>query len=163
VAAILEEYNDTLTLTPEQDEAFGAIARERVARHPLRSYLKIPVERAFSIWFTPRIELLPYAGDVWPLRTAWEDDRQDLVVTLALGALGIAYAAAGLAGAWVARRSPVTAFLVLFCVVRTAFFLHFETPEPRYVLECFPAVMALGAQLFAGAAARVQRSPAGSG
>jgi len=35
--------------------------------------------------------------------------------------------------------------------VRTAFFTKFvETPEPRYVLECFPAVIALGAQVFAG-------------
>jgi len=26
--------------------------------------------------------------------------------------------------------------------------LHYETPEPRYVLECFPAVIALAAQVF---------------
>jgi len=39
-------------------------------------------------------------------------------------------------------------FLVAFCVVRTVFFLHYETPEPRYVLECFPAVIALAAQVF---------------
>jgi hypothetical protein len=39
--------------------------------------------------------------------------------------------------------------LILFCVVRTLFFARFvETPEPRYVLECFPAVIALGAQVF---------------
>jgi hypothetical protein len=25
-----------------------------------------------------------------------------------------------------------------------------ETPEPRYVLVCFPALIALGAQIFAG-------------
>jgi hypothetical protein len=40
--------------------------------------------------------------------------------------------------------------LVVYCVVRTLFFARFvETPEPRYVLECFPAVIALGAQVFA--------------
>jgi hypothetical protein len=34
--------------------------------------------------------------------------------------------------------------------VRTLFFARFvETPEPRYVLECFPAVIALAAQVFA--------------
>jgi hypothetical protein len=39
---------------------------------------------------------------------------------------------------------------VVYCVVRTLFFARFvETPEPRYVLECFPAVIALGAQVFA--------------
>jgi hypothetical protein len=29
-----------------------------------------------------------------------------------------------------------------------------ETPEPRYVLECFPAVIALAAQVFASRGAR---------
>jgi hypothetical protein len=38
----------------------------------------------------------------------------------------------------------------MYCVVRTLFFARFvETPEPRYVLECFPAVIALGAQVLA--------------
>jgi hypothetical protein len=54
-----------------------------------------------------------------------------------------------LAGAWIARRQPGVALLLAFCVVRTLFFARFvETPEPRYVLECFPAVIALGAQVF---------------
>ena len=40
--------------------------------------------------------------------------------------------------------------LIVFILVRTAFFASFiETPEPRYVLECFPAVLALAAQVFA--------------
>jgi hypothetical protein len=60
------------------------------------------------------------------------------------------YIALALAGAWVARRRPGCALLVVYCVVRTLFFARFvETPEPRYVLECFPAVIALGAQVFA--------------
>jgi len=29
--------------------------------------------------------------------------------------------------------------------VRTAFLTSLETPEPRYVLECFPALIALAA------------------
>ena len=40
--------------------------------------------------------------------------------------------------------------LLLYIVVRTAFLTTLETPEPRYVLECFPAVIALGAQIVAG-------------
>jgi hypothetical protein len=35
--------------------------------------------------------------------------------------------------------------LVAFIVVRTVFLSTVETPEPRYVLECFPALLALGA------------------
>jgi hypothetical protein len=33
--------------------------------------------------------------------------------------------------------------LAVFVVVRTAFLTTVETPEPRYVLVCFPAVIAL--------------------
>ena len=40
------------------------------------------------------------------------------------------------------------AILVLFIVLRTAFLTTLETPEPRYVLVCFPALIALGAQVF---------------
>jgi hypothetical protein len=63
---------------------------------------------------------------------------------------------------WVARRRPGVALLVTYCAVRTLFFARFvETPEPRYVLECFPAVIALAAQVFAlhlrGDAAAVSR------
>jgi hypothetical protein len=41
-------------------------------------------------------------------------------------------------------------FLILFLVLRTAFLTTLETPEPRYVLVCFPALIAVAAQLFAG-------------
>jgi hypothetical protein len=43
----------------------------------------------------------------------------------------------------------VIVFLALFTVLRTAFLTTLETPEPRYVLVCFPALMAMGAQAFA--------------
>jgi len=46
-------------------------------------------------------------------------------------------------------RPAAVAFLALFMVLRTAFLTTLETPEPRYVLVCFPALMALGAQVFA--------------
>jgi hypothetical protein len=34
-------------------------------------------------------------------------------------------------------------------VMRTAFLTTIETPEPRYVLVCFPIVLALAAQILA--------------
>src|SRR5258708_21468482 len=67
VAAVLEKYNEDLTLTPEEDAAFAQLARERTVRHPLRTYLTIPLRRAVRIWFTPRIELVPVSGNVFPL------------------------------------------------------------------------------------------------
>ena len=82
VAALLEQYNNDVTITPEEDAAFGQLARERTARHPLRTYVWLPVARAFTIWFTPRIELLPFSGKVFPVREAWREDPIDLSVTL---------------------------------------------------------------------------------
>jgi hypothetical protein len=153
VAAIFEPYNTDLTLTREEDAAFAQLARERTARDPLRTYLWLPAARALTMWFTPRIELLPLSGAVFPLARTWADDPIDQSVTLAFFLLNAAYVALGVWGAvrlW--RRSsaarPAVALLTVFILLRTAFLTTLETPEPRYVLVCFPALIALAAQVF---------------
>ena len=161
VTALLNPYNDALTLTDDQDAAFAEIARERTARHPLRTYITIPVMRSLAMWFTPRVELLPCSGHLFPLTSEWENDREDFLVTLSLEALNAVYIVLALAGVWMARRRAGWALLLVFVLLRTAFFANFiETPEPRYVLECFPAVIAFAAQAFAG---KDQLSSTGSG
>jgi 4-amino-4-deoxy-L-arabinose transferase-like glycosyltransferase len=153
MADLLDEYNEALTIDPPLDQGFREIARERTARHPLRTYVTVPLLRTLTLWFAPRVELLPSSGHLWPLREEWQDDRPDFLVTLGLSVVNVIYIALALAGAWLARRRPGWALLILFCVVRTLFFVKFvETPEPRYVLECFPAVIALAAQVFAARA-----------
>jgi 4-amino-4-deoxy-L-arabinose transferase-like glycosyltransferase len=150
MADLLDEYNEALTIDPPLDQEFREMARERTERHPLRTYVKVPLLRTLTLWFTPRVELLPSSGHLWPLREEWQDDRPDFLVTLGLSVVNVIYIALALAGAWWARRRPGWALLILFCLVRTLFFVKFvETPEPRYVLECFPAVIALAAQVFA--------------
>jgi hypothetical protein len=154
VTAILEQYNDDLTLTPEEDAAFAQLARERTARHPLRTYLWLPAARAVTIWFTPRIELLPVSGHIFPLAQMREDDPVDQEVTSLFFLLNLFYIGLGVRGArllWGSNpeAQPAVAFLVLFIVMRTAFLTTLETPEPRYVLVCFPALLAMGAQVFA--------------
>lgn len=152
VAAVLDSYNEDLTLTPEQDAAFAQLARERTSRHPLRTYLWIPLRRAVRIWFTPRIELLPVSGHVFPLRYMSEEDPVDQRVTLKLFFLNILYITLGLWGAWRFWKIPaargVVAFFLLYILLRTAFLTTLETPEPRYVLVCFPALIALAVQSF---------------
>jgi 4-amino-4-deoxy-L-arabinose transferase-like glycosyltransferase len=149
MADLLDEYNEALTIDPPLDQEFREIARERTERHPLRTYVKIPLLRTLTLWFTPRVELLPSSGHLWPLREEWQDDRPDFLVTLGLSVVNIIYIALALAGTWLARRRPGWALLILLCIVRTLFFVKFvETPEPRYVLECFPAVVALAAQVW---------------
>jgi 4-amino-4-deoxy-L-arabinose transferase-like glycosyltransferase len=159
VSAVLDTYNDDLTLTPEEDAVFAQLARERTARHPLRTYLSIPLRRALRIWFTPRIELVPLSGNVFPLAYMWEEDPVDQRVTLLFFFLNIFYVALGLWGAWRLRnsssavRAAVCLFL-LYLLLRTAFLTTLETPEPRYVLVCFPTLLALAAQLFLSRPAR---------
>ncbi len=154
VAAILERYNDDWTLTPEEDAAFGQLARERNARHPLRTHVWLPAGRAVTMWFTPRIELVPVSGNVFPLRQMWEDDRTDQTVTVGFFLLNIVYVAMAVWGAvrlWRGNSAvrPAVALLVVYILLRTAFLTTLETPEPRYVVVCFPALIALGAQVFA--------------
>jgi hypothetical protein len=154
VAAVLDTYNDETTWTEEEDAVLGQLARERTARHPLRTYLWIPLRRAGRMWFTPRLELLPVSGHVFPLAYQREEDPVDQEVTILFFLGNVLYVVLALWGVWKlwkcpAARAPL-AVLGLYIVVRTAFLTVQEAPEPRYVLECFPAVLALGAQVVAG-------------
>ena len=116
------------------------------------------------LWFSPRIELLPLSGQVFPLAEAWENDPVDQAVTAGFVLLNALYVLFGTWGAlrlW--RRPPAkvaVALIVGYIVVRTAFLATIETPEPRYMLVCFPALVAVVAQVFAGKGARKEASSA---
>jgi 4-amino-4-deoxy-L-arabinose transferase-like glycosyltransferase len=154
VAAILERYNNDSNLTSEEDQQFAEIARARTARHPFRTYLWVPLQRTLTLWFTPRIEQLPISGSVFPLAEMWDTDRQDMVVTVGFFFVNIMYVSLALWGAarvWSKSADARAAVILLVCFIllRTAFLTTIETPEPRYVLVCFPAVIALAAQALA--------------
>ena len=146
VKTLLDEYNATIRITPEIDRGFAELARQRAARHPLRTYEWIPVRRAVSLWFTPHGDLLPYSGHLWPPAEQWEEDPLGPTVIASLFLLNIFYLALALLSLWRRRWSNSgTVLLVAFILVRTAFMATVETPEPRYILECFPAVLSLAA------------------
>ena len=74
VAALLDQYNATLRMTPEVDHGFAQLARERTARHPLRTYLWVPLRarldalvhaaRGAAAHFRPSLAVRPaVAGD----------------------------------------------------------------------------------------------------
>jgi hypothetical protein len=153
VAAVLEQYNDDLTLTAEEDAVFAQLARERTARHPLRTYLSIPLRRVVRMWFTPRIELVPVSGNVFPIAQMWDEDPVDQGVTSLFFVLNIFYLLLAAWGVWKLWKwsgvRAALAVLLFYILARTLFLTTVETPEPRYVLECFPALLAFGAQVFA--------------
>jgi hypothetical protein len=178
VAELFDEYNKspTLDISPEVDRGFAEIARERTTRNPLRTYLWAPFGRALTMWFTPRTEILPIDGKFWPILDSWEDSHASFLMTAGFGALGYLYPALALAGIWIAWRygrtgsvelrargshMPCTriedppnlwgiALLVVYMLVRTAFLTTVEAPEPRYVVTCYPAILALAALVILG-------------
>jgi len=150
VASLLDRYNRTPGMTRSLDLEFAELARERTQRHPIRSYVWIPIERAAAMWFTPRITLLPYSGRLWPLAESYRSNPADFEVTLGFTLLNILCVAMALAAAWFFRTNPGVSLIVAFVLVRTAFLTQLQTCEPRYVLVCFPALLALAAQLLRG-------------
>jgi len=149
VADLLRRYNAGLQMTPLLDHEFANLARERTRRHPLRTFLIIPLERAAALWFTPRIELLPYSGGLWPSGEKWQSNPWDFGVTFAYGLVDFALVGLALAGAWRCRASPGVALLIAFLIIRTALLTQLHTVEPRYIIVCFPAILALGALAWA--------------
>ncbi|HLW44057.1 MAG TPA: hypothetical protein VKS00_06170, partial [Candidatus Acidoferrales bacterium] len=164
VVDLIAQYDDNpeLDISPEMDRQYAEIARERTRRHPLRTYVRVPFERALTIWFTPRTELLPIDGKFWPVSEQWEDSHADVLVTGGFAVLGYLYVALAIGGIWLAwrtrRESGATgapaganlwgiALLLMYFLVRTAFLTTVEAPEPRYVVSCYPGLLALIALL----------------
>lgn len=162
VSRLFDEYNDNCCDPPPGwDESFAELAHERTQRHPLRTYLTVPLERVFVLWLTPRVELLPYSGDLFPPGKRQHDEPEDFDTTVVLFVVGLIYVGLGVAGFLRAAKLMQTraysfprpqkyaiSFLAVYCIVRTAFLSHVETPEPRYVLEAFPAMLAAIGFLF---------------
>ena len=141
-------------MTPAIDAAFGRIARERIARAPLRYYLWLPLKRATSLWFGPHSDYYPFAGELFPLADLDHTTHQHIWLPLFAGLVCI-YTLLGIAGGWLlwrardfaSRRWLLLAALLIF--LRLAFFSTMENPEPRYTVEIFPLLAVLGGIFFA--------------
>jgi hypothetical protein len=148
VASLLDRYNGGQGMTRTLDLEFAELARQRAKRHPIRTYIWIPIERAAAMWFTPRITLLPYSGRLWPLGESYHTNPIDFEVTLGFAILNVIYVAIFLAAAWIWCANFGVSLIVAFIVIRTAFLTQLQTCEPRYVVVCFPALLAVAAQLW---------------
>jgi len=149
VADLLARYNRDLKMTPVLDHEFAILAAERTARDPLRSYVFVPAERIVAMWLTPRIELLPYSGKLWPMGEQWRGNPADFGFTLGFGVLIVLYLGMAAIGWWRCRTQLAAVFLILFVAIRTVAMTQLQTVEPRYVMECFPVIVALGALAWA--------------
>jgi hypothetical protein len=136
-------------MTPALDAAFGEIARERIARAPLRYYFWLPLKRARSLWFGPHADYYPFTGELFPVDDLDYSTHQQIWLPLFVALVWI-YTLLGMAGGWRLWSSPEFAsrrwllLVVLMIFLRLAFFSTKENPEPRYTVEIFPLLAILG-------------------
>ncbi|MEP6708317.1 MAG: glycosyltransferase family 39 protein, partial [Pyrinomonadaceae bacterium] len=145
-----QNQDQSVEMTPQVDAGFAQLAQERIARHPFRYYVWLPVKRAAALWFDTHSQYYPFEGELLPLDDLDHETHQHLWLPL-FAALTWAYTLLGVLGGWIlwnsrnfaARRWLLLAGLIIF--LRLAFFSTIENPEPRYVVEIFPFLAVLGA------------------
>jgi hypothetical protein len=138
-AALARDYNGNGDdLTPDLDARFAQLARERIAAHPLRFYLWLPLGRVADMWVRPRVENLPIDLDWW----VYAHHNAETRFSWAFAALNALYLALGAAG--LCLRPRFWSALLAYMVLRSALLLMVAAPEARYTLECFPILFVLG-------------------
>jgi hypothetical protein len=143
-SAIFTDYNRDHDMPPELDVRFATLAAERIHAAPLRYYVWLPAIRIADMWLRPRTELFPSDPRWWE----FNDDRRWLAVSLVFGLVNLVYVVMAFAGLLRAREFFGIGLFVLFLLLRSAFLGSLENPEPRYTLECYPAVIVLASALF---------------
>ena len=164
--AVISDYNQSQDMTPELDARFRNMAAHRIRAHPVRYYFVLPLLRVADMWLRPRTEILPPDVRWWE----FNDDTKQSVIAVGFGLLNLAYVAAALLAlirgqsraqsrGQARRPSGIrwAGLLISFLLLRSTFLGTLENPEPRYTLECYPAIIVLASSLlcrskFAGGA-----------
>jgi hypothetical protein len=149
--AVIADYNESTDMTPDLDARFGNLAASRIRAHPIRYYITLPLLRVADMWLRPRTELLPPDPRWWE----FNDDATHSAAAIGFGLLNLAYVAGAflaiLGGTFTARSEiRFAGLLVGFLLLRSAFLGSVESPEPRYTLECYPAILVLASGWLAG-------------
>lgn len=143
-ANLIAKYNRTEVMSPSLSSRFGALAQQRIRRHPFRFYVALPLMRLADMWLRPRTEQLWIELRWWQ----YEHHPAETIFSWSYGALNLLYLLLAVWG--LKRRVPFKPVLVAYVVVRCLLLLTLEAPEPRYTLECFPMIFILaGAALTA--------------
>jgi hypothetical protein len=125
-------------LSPDLDARFAQLAAQRIAAHPLRYYVVLPIGRLLDMTFRPRVENLPIDLDWWVYAHHWAETRFSWFY-VGLNAL---YFLLGIIG--LCLRPRLWAWMLGYVLLRSALLCTIEAPEARYTLEFFPMLFALG-------------------
>lgn len=139
---LISDYNTQNDVDEELDARFEQIARERISHSAFRYHIWLPFLRTADMWLRPRTELLPVESRWWEFSA----HAGESVFALAWAGLNFLLLVAALRG-MITRLGAYGIVLIGFVLLRSVFLSSLENPEPRYVLECFPVILA-----FAGAA-----------
>jgi hypothetical protein len=138
-AALEKAYEDNgEDLSRALDAHFGQLAGERIAAHPLRYYVWLPLGRLADMWLRPRVENLPIDLDWWVYSHHYAETR----FSWFYAALNAFYLLLGIAG--LCLRPRFWPWMLVYFLLRSALLTTIEAPEARYTLECFPMLFALG-------------------
>jgi hypothetical protein len=142
-----QEEPAIVKMTAEIDAGFAQIANERKANHPFRYYFITPFKRARYLWFTTHSQYYPFSGEMY-YKTFDKDTHQEFWLPL-FTALTWFYTILGFAGLFVLwKHTETRRWLVLLAFLILPRFIYLATlqnPEPRYVVEFFPLVLAVSA------------------
>ena len=143
-AALIDRYNVQQSPTPDIDAAFAQLAAARIAAHPLRYYVELPLARLANMWLRPRTELLRIPIVWWTFA-----DPAGSAFALFFALVNAAYLALALAGLLRSRGSDraLLVAMLAFVALRCALLLTLDNSEPRYTLECFPILFLLSSPL----------------
>jgi hypothetical protein len=145
---LLSRYNDQLAIDAEMDAEFEALARSREEYNPLRYTIWLPFLRTADMWLRPRTEIL-YVDTRW---WNFSEHRKESTFAVLWAGLNLLFLLAAFRG-WIQWKLGLAGFFVVsFVLLRSMFLSSLENPEPRYMLECFPVILALAGGAFARAA-----------
>ena len=138
-ARLFAAYDDNGDeLSPELDAQFAQLAQQRIADHPLRYYLWLPIGRVLDMTFRPRVENLNIDLDWWVYKHHYAETR----FSWSYAGLNVLYILLALAG--LCLRPRLWPWMVLYIVLRSLLLATLEAPEARYTLEFFPILFVLG-------------------
>jgi hypothetical protein len=159
-AALLDDYNANLTLTPELDDRFAALADELIQAHPVQYYFGLHVARLMDMVLRPRTEMMPVSDEWW----RWKEHRAQTAFAASYAVLNLAYFVLAYAGwrawrrrAWHSCNPPDTGqrayrelvfAMAASLILRAALLLFIDNSEPRYTLEFLPVFLVWIGALF---------------